>query len=347
MKNDLLSSLSTNSNNSAELLGYIESKGDYFNSINCPSLITAPGLNSILSNVIMIDIRDSLKFNTGYIQGAVNIKPSGLISYLKQNNISTDKQIVVISTNGQSASYCTAGLRLVGYQNAFALKYGMASWNKDFADEWLSAIKERLRLNFVNGVESTKPSLKNLPSVNYTNTNLSIQDKLLNRVTTVLSENFADDIDVEIIKNTDNNIFYLSDGNVDSTWDNYFKICYGNDSLFYSFGGNHLKGIYHYRTAPIYDLRSDAFLQSLPANSPVLIYTTDGHLSAEFTMYLKVLGYDAKSLLFGGNFLVYSYLNNHNAFSYLSINNYPYEANSGSSSVKSNLFLKRKNGNSK
>jgi rhodanese-related sulfurtransferase len=328
LKNDVTTPLSITSNNSAELLGYIESNGDYINSVYCPALISASDLYTVQTDAVLLDIRDSLKFNLGHIKGAVNISQSGLILYLNKNNVSSDKRIIIISTNGQSASYCTAGLRILGYQNVFALKYGMASWNSVFADEWLKAIKVKMAFDADFGPESPKPPLKNLPTVNFTDSNLSTQDKLLERVTNVLAESFTDDVDINI---TDDKVFYLSDGMVTTAWDSYFKVCYGNDSLYYNQHNpgyknpGHIVGPYLYRSVPVYDLRSDANLQSLPINNSILIYTTDGHLSAELTMYLKVLGYDAKSLLFGGNYLFYSVIGINKAFSSGSIMNYPYD----------------------
>jgi rhodanese-related sulfurtransferase len=328
LKNDVVTPFSFASNNSAELLGYLESQGDYINSLNCPALITASDLYIMQSPVILLDIRDSLKFNLGHIKGAVNISQAGLISYIKDNNINLDKNIIIISTNGQSASYCTAGLRLLGYQNAYALKYGMASWNSVFADEWLKAIKANMTFNADFGTVSAKPPFKSLPSVDFTNSNLSTQDKLLDRVSTVIAENFTDEVDFE---SSFDDFFYLSDGRVTAQWNSYFKICYGNDTLYFNQHSpnyknpGHIVGPYLYHSAPTYDLRSDTYLQSLPVNSSILIYTTNGHLSAELTMYLKVLGYDARSLLFGGNYLFHNLVGFNNTFSASSIRNYPYE----------------------
>jgi rhodanese-related sulfurtransferase len=328
LKNDAIAPLSFASNNSAELLGYIESRGDYINSVYCPALISASELYMVQTDAVLLDIRDSLKFKRGHIRGTVNISQAGLISYLKKNNVSSDKRIIIISTNGQSASYCTAGLRILGYQNVFALKYGMASWNSVFADEWLKAITAKFTFNADFGPEGAKPPLKNLPSVNFTNSDLSPQDKLLDRVTTLLLDNYTDEIDFTI---TEDKVFFLNDWTAIRSWEGYFIMCYGNDSLYYNqYNPNyknlgHIVGPYLYRTTPIYDLRSDEKLQSLPVNSPILIYSKDGHLSAELTMYLKVLGYDAKSILFGGNYLFYSVVGQYNAFSSISIMNYPYE----------------------
>jgi hypothetical protein len=46
-------------------------------------------------------------------------------------------------------------------------------------------------------------------------------------------------------------------------------------------------------------------LQTIPADSSVLIYDANGQLGACITAYLRVLGYDAKTLLFGGNHILY------------------------------------------
>jgi hypothetical protein len=70
-------------------------------------------------------------------------------------------------------------------------------------------------------------------------------------------------------------------------------------------------------------------LQTLPNDRPILIYSGDGQLSACMTAYLTVLGYDAKTLLFGANQLFYFRLSTdpnltQYAFSNADIMNYPY-----------------------
>ena len=326
LKNDTVTPVSIGVNNSAELLSYLESKGDYINSSLCPSLITPTDLYSMQNDVILLDIRDSTKFSDGHIKGAVNLRQFDIIPFLKKNKIKIDTNIVIVSTNGQSASFCTAGLRILGYQKVYALKYGMASWNSYFSDEWLKAIKTRIEY-YADFWAPPKPPFKSLPSVVYSNSNLSLENKLLDRVTNILSENFTDDVAI----NYNTTYYYLSDGNVITSWNSYFKICYGNDSLYFNQSvigyktPGHITGVYYYQSGPVYELRSDQKLQSLPINNSILIYSKDGHLSAELTMYLKILGYDIRSLLFGGSYLFYYVYGPQKAFSSGSINNFPYE----------------------
>jgi len=47
------------------------------------------------------------------------------------------------------------------------------------------------------------------------------------------------------------------------------------------------------------DLRSTAFLQTIPNNKEIVVYSRIAHSSAFITAYLRLLGYNARSLLFG------------------------------------------------
>ncbi|HRY98386.1 MAG TPA: response regulator, partial [Bacteroidales bacterium] len=52
-------------------------------------------------------------------------------------------------------------------------------------------------------------------------------------------------------------------------------------------------------------IRSQADLKTLPTDKPVVVYCYTGQTSAFMAAYLRLLGYDAKSLLFGGNGMIY------------------------------------------
>ncbi len=45
----------------------------------------------------------------------------------------------------------------------------------------------------------------------------------------------------------------------------------------------------------------DTFLNTLPTNKKIAVYCYTGQTSAHVAAYLRVLGYDAKSILFGVN----------------------------------------------
>ena len=44
-------------------------------------------------------------------------------------------RIVLVSNDGQHASYTTSLLRLMGYGNVYALRWGMSGWNKSLLNQ--------------------------------------------------------------------------------------------------------------------------------------------------------------------------------------------------------------------
>ena len=94
-------------------------------------------------------------------------------------------------------------------------------------------------------------------------------------------------------------------------------------------GKGHPVGTIWYWDNPVFEFRSIKSLQTLPSNSPIIIYSADGQLSACMAGYLTVLGYNVKTLLFGANQLFYTRMRsdpelNGDAFKFEEINNYPY-----------------------
>jgi len=81
-----------------------------------------------LSDFFVLDIRSAADYAIGHVPGAVNV-PFALIA--KHENLEmypTDKPMLVVCYTGQTASMTTAILNVMGY-DAFALRFGMMSWN--------------------------------------------------------------------------------------------------------------------------------------------------------------------------------------------------------------------------
>ena len=55
----------------------------------------------------------------------------------------------------------------------------------------------------------------------------------------------------------------------------------------------------------------DADLKTLPTNKQVVVYCWTGQTSANLAAYLRVIGYDAKSLTYGANGMIYDKLSSH------------------------------------
>jgi len=55
----------------------------------------------------------------------------------------------------------------------------------------------------------------------------------------------------------------------------------------------------------------DVDLTTLPTDKTVVVYCWTGQTSAFLTAYLRILGYNAKSLVFGANGMIYNDLQGH------------------------------------
>lgn len=303
-------------NPAAEMLVYFESQRDFVNSNLAPALIDAQEVNSNLINYMIIDLRSNSDFQNGHIEGAVNILLDSLYNFMKSIDDGSNPKIVLVSKNGQSAAYFTCLLRLAGYSNVYSMKYGMASWNQFFADEWLGALSDAVNIASYTNDDFPRNDLTDLPQVIFENPGASLPDKVNSRIKKIINEGF-----------------YYSD-NLPSENNNYI-VCYGKMRLYYARrfvtfdGRGHPPGAIYYMDTPDYELRSGKYLQSLPTDQPICIYDYDGQLSACVTAYLRVLGYDVTSLLFGANQLFYSRMIDEPdlkeyAFSSVKINNFSY-----------------------
>lgn len=303
-------------NPAAEMLVYFESQGDFVNSNLAPALIDAQEVNSNLTNYLIIDLRSNSDFQNGHIEGAINISSDSLWNFMKSIDAGSYPKIILISKNGQSSAYFTCLLRLAGHKNVYSMKYGMASWNQVFSAEWLGALSDAMDILLYTNEDFPRDSLTDLPLITFENQEAALPERINLRIKKIIDQGF-----------------YYSE-NLPSGNSNYV-VCYGKMRLFYARkfivleGRGHPPGAISYLDSPDFEFRSGKYLQSLPTDQPICVYDYDGQQSACMTAYLRVLGYDASSLLFGANQLFYSRMIDEPdlreyAFSSLKINSFPY-----------------------
>ena len=305
----------------AEILVYLESLTSYPNTIDAPALVDAEEVNSNINSYLIVDIRQNSEFTIGHIENSVNISIDLLFDFVEEKYTSGYSKIILVSKNGQSAAYYACLLRLGGFNNVYSLSFGLASWNEIFADEWLSALGNDPEIQYYNNVENFKNELSPLPDISFENPDASLKDRVNSRIKKIISQGFREDIHFQ-------KFIPISPSE--------YLICYGKTSRLYfarSIGplarrGHHDKAIF-YQADPKFELRSTDSLQTLPNNSPILIYDGTGELSSCIAAYLRVLGYDAQTLLFGANQLFYDRMINDPdlmdfVFSSARIKNYPY-----------------------
>jgi rhodanese-related sulfurtransferase len=201
--------------------------------------------------------------------------------------VSGGKPIVVVCYTGQSAAHAVVALRLSGYSDARSLKFGMSSWNSAF-DRWTSNTAS-VAVGHNNWSMDPTATLSPHEYPGLTTTATDGAGILAERVAAMLAGGFKGVNAVDVL----------------NTPGDYFMNNYWSEADVTTYG--HIDGAY--RISPL-SLESNEFMYNDP-DETVVTYCWTGQTSSMVTAYLTVLGYDAKSLKFGVNALIYSELTGH------------------------------------
>ena len=192
-----------------------------------------------------------------------------------------DKQIVIACYTGQTACFATALLRMYGYTETVALKWGMSGWNGD-TDVWSGKTGDSGagKLSTDAAPDNTE---YNAPVLN--TGKIDGESILKARIEAVIGQwgnatvNSADAV---------------------ANPGNYFVNNYFSAEHYVGFG--HVEGAVRVNPLTI----ANSGIKFLDSSKPVVTYCYTGQTSAVVTAFLRVLGYDAKSMLFGMNGLSHS-----------------------------------------
>lgn len=276
------------------LVEYMESLdggGDYANTA-MPAIKSAADTKTgnIAGTMYLIDIRDAADYTAGHVENAVNVTAGELLTHLDGTDADDGKDVVLICYSGQTAAWATSLLRLSGYDNVYSMLYGMCSWNADFAGSWNNNISNQWAASFEDEAVA-KGEAGNLPVLNTGKT--TGEEILKARVAVVLAEGFG--------------AAAVSNGEVLGNIDNYYVANYWAEADYTKYG--HVPGASQY--TPKASIALDADLLTLPVDETVVVYCWTGQTSANMAAYLRVMGYDAKSLKFGANGMIYDELESH------------------------------------
>jgi rhodanese-related sulfurtransferase len=235
----------------------------------------------------IIDVRSAEDYNAGHIVNAVNVPVGQVVSHVQSEGLGLDDEIYVVCYSGQSAGWATCLLRLMGYTNAWSMAFGMSSWNADLSGPWENnAYKNTYVTDFTTDVTEKGPK-GDLPVLNTgMETGLEILEE---RVAAVQAEGFGD------------GAACITSQAVFDNLDNYYIINYWPEEYYLDPG--HIPGAMQYDPGSSLQLSED--LETLPTDKTIVVYCYTGQNSASVAAYLRVLGYDAKSLLFGANNMIY------------------------------------------
>ncbi len=278
-------------NESEVLATFLESTNaplmkDFVNT-DMPTIMPASEVKTLnaTGQVYIIDIRSADDFNAGHIENAVNVSFGNILTHIQGVDLSGYTKVAIVCYSGQTAGYAASLLRIMGYDKVFSMKWGMCSWNEDFAGSWNTNIGNGYTTQFTSDVTEKGPA-GNMPTLSTgKNDGMAILEA---RMAAVLSEGF------DPAKITNGTVF----GNLD----NYYIVNYWPASHYENPG--HIPGAMQY--TPKESIKTTADLKTLPTDKTIVVYCYTGQTSAFLTAYLRLLGYDAKSLLFGTNGMIYN-----------------------------------------
>lgn len=273
------------------LIEYLESKADFVNSPETPFFINAVEIfQNLDSNLLVIDIRNKYDFEDGHIRNSINIKPDEIVN-LFENKIHAPgfDRIAIVCNAGYKSAFVAMGMRYLGYKNVYPLRNGLSTWNYSIAENYRLKYISDSHLNKLDTVGYPKNNPTDFPTIK---TKHQVPYKILRqRVIEILSQ----DLD---------NYFISFDELIENS-DNYYIMSYWPKARYYS---GHLTGSVRYQ--PRQSLRSDKHLNTLPHDKPTVIQCYMGNHASFAAMYLNILGYDAKNLIYGANNFIYTTMKN-------------------------------------
>ncbi len=272
---------------SEEMLVYFETHGDFINSTKAPAFVTAANVYSNLSKYYVIDIRESSDFTKGHIEGAKNILMKDLWAHLKSIDSSKYERIVLVSATGQSAAYSASLLRLGGNEKVYSMQWGMSAWHLDFSSKWYNSIRNAKFVGRFDFFNTPRPDFSSMPNLKVGK--IKTLDKIESRITALLNDGFSKAlVDIDTV---------MMDYDKKKEIIDYFVVCYAPTRLYNIRDNGHPPGTVRYE--PRLDLKSATYLQTLPANKKIAVYDDNGEIAAYLVAYLRMLGYDAKSIYLG------------------------------------------------
>lgn len=266
-----------------EMKTYMEGNGMDLSDVAAEWTTTATTVyDAGTENYYIIDLRSSEDFDTAHIEDAHNTALADVVSEASNS----ENPILLVCYTGQTAAHAHTALRLSGYSDCKVLKFGMSSWNSNY-DSWSANTGNDAtghpNWSATNNIQT--PVSFSYPE--FTATAETGADILAERVEYMLGEGFkgvdSDDVLASPTSYFINNYWTSADVDEYGHIDGAYRI---KEDLTFAAGG----------------------FENLDPSSQVVTYCWTGQTSSLITAYLTVLGYDAISLKFGANGMIYDAL---------------------------------------
>jgi len=279
-------------NESQVLAEYLESAdspyGKDFVNTDMPTIMAASEVKTLneTGQVYIIDLRAAADFADGHIANAHNVALADIVTHIEGLDLTPYTKVAVVCYTGQTAGFATSILRLLGYEKAFSMKWGMCAWNEAFAGKWNTAVANgNAYASQFTATATAKAAAGEMPVLSTGKT--TGQEILEARVAALLVEGFTPAT--------------VTNQTVFGALSSYYIVNYWPADQYADPG--HIPGAIQY--TPKETMKVAVDLKTLPTDKPVAVYCYTGQTSAFLAAYLRLLGYDAKSILYGGNGMIY------------------------------------------
>ncbi|MCF8346192.1 MAG: rhodanese-like domain-containing protein [Bacteroidales bacterium] len=262
------------------LAEHLESAETTFDPASINKLVPASELQTLVAagNPYIIDIRGDEYNDPGHIEGAVQVAAGDVLSHLETITISDYDKVVIACYTGQTAAFVTTLANMAGYE-VYSLAFGMSSWNAATAGPWNNGVSNM----YATQLEQTANDKAAEGAMPLVETGFESGADILDaRISAVNEEGFGE--------------AKITAATVWGSPEDYYIVNYWPEA---SYNLGHVPGAIQY--TPNESMLTTADLKTLPVDKTVVVYCYTGQGSAFLSAYLRVLGYDAKSLLFGIN----------------------------------------------
>lgn len=272
------------------LYEFFEQNGNYINSPGTPAIMTAASFIGIMNNqdILVIDLRAPEQYAAGHVKNAINVQPANVPDlFSKHIDAPSFESIIFLCNRGQLSSYVNGIMRLLGNKNTWSVRYGLSSLKTEMSQGWDMVIG-----NHPDAITDTA--------------NVPLPERSQLPVLSTLGQSGFEIAQIQARKllSQDSKEFFIEYAEVIKNPSAYFIVAYATPDHYTKSG--HLPGAV--RLTPTQSLTIDAQLLHLPNDKPIVVYCFNGHHSAQAVAYLRMLGYNAYSLLYGANTFMHKYL---------------------------------------
>ena len=239
----------------------------------------------------VVDMRRPDDYAGAHIMGSVNITLGNLVDEI--DNLPTDQTILFTCYSGQTASFATSIVNLIGTitgHEAVNLKFGasgiLPSNLINASGDYSYGNSNQYVLDFVQTAAPAKPAAGDFPTVmSETEDAVAFLKERAVAAVATWADGSCRMSPGDAVSHDPNSVMLI----------NYFSEA--------AYADGHLPNAYQY--TPKSSILTTGDLNTLPTDMPVAFYCYTGQTSAQVAAYLQMAGYDAMTVMYGVNGMCY------------------------------------------